>query len=315
MSKHIYKLAIMVTLLLGFAQTSLAQVNTKIRVGHVINITVLEHSELSQAVRVREDGTTTYPLLTGIPIDGMTLGELSALLTPIFTRFVERPVFFVNISDFLMLNVRVLGQVLNVGPHNVQGPLTIQGVLAAAGGVLPEADLRKVRVFRRSDSGLVEHVINVMDLFAVERSSEDELPEIEDGDMIIVPILDKSSYVQVLGKVEVPGNYIPAFNETILDVIYRAGGEKSIEYAFYASAKGDLTNVMHFTMTDGNYTRTLYDLKQSINDGMTNSLPVVKPGDLVVVGSVPSYKTLTFWSLLIRDIGVAFSTYLIVSNI
>ncbi len=276
-----------------------------IQVGHVINITVLEHAELSRSVLVREDGTTDYPLLSNIPLDGMTVSELSRYLRPLLTKFVEGQQFFINISEYRMLNVKVLGQVVKPGPLFVKGPIGLQGIIAEAGGPREAADLKKVTIIRRGPDKKVDRiVVDMYDFFA--SSSDETLPEIFNNDMIIVPMLNNQSFVRVIGEVRSPGKFIPELDENIADLVYRAGGKQR---------EGNMNDVKHIYKNNGRYELRKVKLKKLIHSGRTDEIPLVSPGDIIVVGELPFYKDVHFMSQFMRDIALLISSYVILRRL
>ncbi len=288
---------------LVFPVTVLSTPST-IMVGHVINITVLNHSELSQSVVVREDGTTDYPLLSNIPIDGMSVAELSTFLMPIFTRYVERPLFFVNISDYRLLNIRVLGQVERPGPKVVRSPIGLQGVLAQSGGKNEEADLTNITILRHENN--VSETIKVNLLTMVGDSSAYDDYEIRNGDVIIVPMYTFSSYVRVMGEVRLPGIYIPTRNETVLDMIYQAGG-----YSFGADDKV----ITHISYRDNKYSSQDINIRKLLKSGKTNQIPDIQPGDIIIVHRRQTWASFSFWAQTLRDVALLLSSIVLIQRL
>lgn len=269
-----------------------------IAVGNVVNITVLGYPELSKSVVVRQDGTTDYPLLANIPIDGMTLTELKELLFPLLTRYVERPRLFINISEYLMIQIRIQGEVKNPGPYQVQGPIDLQGVISIAGGALNTANLKEIQIIRRDTEGKRTISIDLYDYLKDDRAAQ--LPEIANGDIVIVPMLTTDSYVRVLGAVRIPGNYLPVGENTnVVDMINLAGG---------VLASGDMNRVYYIPSERTGYMPELIKVKNLLASGQLEAIPTVKPGDVVIVNEYNQWQRFSWWVQVVRDAAIIISS-------
>jgi protein involved in polysaccharide export with SLBB domain len=272
--------------------------------GNVISITVLGYPELSKSATVRQDGTTDYPLLYNIPIDGMTVQDLREFLMPILTRYVERPHLFVNISEFLQLQVTIQGQVVRPGNYTVQGPIDIQGLLASAGGPTTQADLSRISILRRAGDHQREIAVN---LFAFLRGKTTEpLPLIENGDIIFVPTLVNESMVRVMGAITDPGAYMPLKDENVADMIYMAGGP---------TARGNLNDVTLVRYQDGKYSSEALKIKSLIERGRTDLIPAVHSGDVIFVKEFNEWKQVSFWVAILRDATLILSSIVVLYRI
>lgn len=294
-----YTLPLALVVVVGLAGL-LGAAEPRITMGNVINITVLGYPELSKSVVVRQDGTVDYPMLYNIPVEGMTVTELRELLLPILGRFVERPYLFVNISEFLQLQVTVQGQVRNPGVHVVRGPLDIQGLLAAVGGPTSEADLAKISIIRGSGDKASSLVV---DLFALLRGERSEPVMVQNGDIVFIPTLTPASMVRVLGAVRSPGAYLAAANENVADMVFRAGGP---------APQGDLRRVTWVTHDPDGHARVItLNIKREVLQGRSEWLPLVKAGDLIIIREIPDWMDYHTLAQMIRDLSIIASSYLI----
>ena len=276
-----------------------------ITIGNVINITVLGYPELSKTVVVRQDGTTDYPLLANVPVEGLTLTEFKELLFPILVRYVERPRLFVNISEHFMLQVRVQGEVKNPGPYQVQGPIDLQGVISVAGGLLNTSDLRNIRILRRIKEQKVSITIDLYEYLKDEQAAK--LPEINDGDIIIVPMLSLVSYVRVLGAVQSPGNYVPRDKNTnVVDIINQAGG---------ITVNGNLNHVYYIPYDRTEYVPKRIKVRKLWSSGRITEIPIVHPGDIVIVNEYSPWNKLTFWAQIMQYAAWLLSSIVILMQI
>ncbi len=290
-----------------FSLISLLAVNgaeLQIKPGNIVHITVLGYPELSKAVLVRQDGSTDYPLLANVPIDGMTVHQLQEVLQPILARFVERPKLFISIAEHLQLEVTVEGQVNKPGPYTVKGPINLQGVLSIAGGTTQLADLRKITISRRDYESQREISVDLYQFFTDREKST--IPEIKDGDIIFVPIISSASTVRVMGAVRSPGPYIPVKDENIADMINMAGGPLP---------DGNMNRIIYITIHEGRHKTELIKLKTLLNKGLTDRIPLVYPGDVIVVTEYSQWQKTSWWVSIMRDIALVLSSIVILSNL
>jgi len=265
----------------------------------------LGYPELSKSVVVRTDGTIDYPLLAGIPIDGLRISELQDLLFPILTRYVERPRLFINIYEYYMLQVRVQGEVRNPGPFQVQGPIDLQGVLSIAGGALNTADLRNISIIRRENETTQTITIDLYE--HLKDTSAAKLPDITNGDIIVVPLLTSGSYVRVVGAVYNPGNFIPTDRTAnIVDMINLAGG---------VSVNGNLNNVYYISSSNTHALPQKIKIKKLLQEGNFTEIPLIKPGDIIIVNEYDQWQTFSWWAGMFRDFAYIASAALVISRI
>jgi len=276
----------------------------QIEPGNLVRITVLGYPELSQEVLVRQDGSTDYPLLAGVPIDGMTIHQLQEVLQPILARFVERPKLFISIAEHLQLEITVEGQVNRPGRYTVEGPVNLQGVLSIAGGTTQVADLRSITISRRGYRETQDITVDLL-RHLTERDGA-PLPEINDGDIIFVPIISSASTVRVMGAVRSPGSYIPIKDENIVDMINMAGGPLP---------EGNMNRIIYITSNDGRHKTEVIKLKTLINKGLTDQIPLVHPGDIIVVVEYSQWQRTSWWVNIMRDFALVLSSIVILSRL
>jgi len=276
-----------------------------IAIGNVLNITVLGYPELSKSVTVRQDGTTDYPLLANVPIEGMTVTEVKDLLFPLLTRYVERPRLFINISEYSMLQIMVLGEVKNPGPYQVQGPINLQGVISFAGGALNIADTKNIQIIRREEEKKETLTIDLPEYLKNDKAAD--LPEIINGDIVIVPVLTTESFVRVFGAVRTPGNYVPVDkNANIVDMINLAGG---------VLTTGDMNRVYYISSGGTQYEPQLIKVKKLWISGKANEIPTVKSGDTIIVGEYSRWQNYAFWAQIIYSVSLLVSSIVILSRL
>ncbi len=105
-----------------------------------ISMSVVELPEFSgRSYRIDEDGTVSLPLLGRIQAGGLTLTQLEANIHSALKVQVRTPHLVTNIAETRSQPVSVMGEVNAPGLQQIQGSKTLFDVIAAAGGLKPEA--------------------------------------------------------------------------------------------------------------------------------------------------------------------------------
>jgi len=131
----------------------------RIRADDSLSITVAGHQEWSLQVNVRPDGRITYPATGEINVAGLTLGELTHVLTRALGpdgRHLRDPQVFINVTGMRSLVAYVLGAVKKPGAVELpQGIGRLATVLTMAGGIAPEGDLAQITLYRGDGSSAI----------------------------------------------------------------------------------------------------------------------------------------------------------------
>ncbi len=287
-----------------FSALAVQGVELMIKPGNVVYITVLGYPELSKKVVVRQDGSTNYPLFANVPIDGMTLQELKELLQPILSRFVERPKLFINMDEFILLDVVVKGKVYNPGTYTTQSPISVQGILTLAGGTRDDADLSHITIIRR-ESDVEKEIVVDLNKYFLDRDST-VLPELQNQDIVFVPIVSQKSAIRIMGSVLKPGLYTLGKNEDIVDLIYLAGGPLK---------NANMNRIIHISLQDGKYVNNVFKIRTLQSKGLVDQIPKASPGDIVIVTEYENWESLTWWANTVRDLAYLLSAYIVFSNL
>lgn len=190
----------------------------------LLEIEVFDIDELSQTVRVADDGSITMPLLGRLTAAGRTKSELQDTIADLLRdRFVRDPQVTVFIKEYVSKRVAVTGAVRSPGAFEMLGRKTLLEMLSLAGGL--DRDLGKeIVVFRRDESGATRRL--AVDLERLVYYADPELNlVIEPGDIVYVPTVEKVR-IFVSGAVRNPDLYeVPrAEPVTVLKAITLAGG-------------------------------------------------------------------------------------------
>ena len=259
-------------LLFPLLQTMNAQ-DRVIRPGDSIDIVVYGHQELSRVVTVGQNGGIDFPFMQNIPVDGMTLEELRRFMVVQLARYLDgQPVVTVGFSQSQLIQVAVLGYVEQ--PGTVQLPLnaTLQEAIAKAGGPLEGANLQAVQVIREEDDDTNTRSFNIEFLYL--RGDLSENPALSDQDVVLVTGNPNYAGVKVIGEVNEPGIHPTTHGATLLDVIFQAGG---------FTEDANVEKIRYIPVSEASSQEVEIDLESYYKDPESHHLPMVKPGDLVII--------------------------------
>lgn len=262
-----------------------------IRTGDIISITVANHPEFTRNVEVLQDGTTEYPLLAGIPIEGLTANEVKDLLRPVLIRYDLELEIFINISRERVLKLQVFGEIRNPHEFDIVGELNLQQVLVMAGGPTELGDISRIKIFRIEEGNRSELEINLYDYFRL-----DSLvipPEVHDGDIIVIPRMDPKYSVKIIGSVGNPGMYIPYQDENVLDLIEKAGG---------FTEEADQKRVICMLRRNGKTEKKVVNVRKAINKNRYDILPLMQPDDIIIVRDVREITDFWYWVRNLREL-------------
>ncbi len=150
----------------------------------VLDVLVWKQEQLSGQIRVASDGTIMLPLIGQVKAAGLTTTELQTDLATRMARFVHDPKVTVRVFDPASRVFYVLGEVSKPGMYKLMSGETLSQALAAAGGPTEYANLRKVKIVRRTGVQQVELTVNYNDVHSGDLRADVAL---ERGDTITVP--------------------------------------------------------------------------------------------------------------------------------
>jgi polysaccharide export outer membrane protein len=126
----------------------------------VLDVLVWEEPQLSGRVRVASDGNITMPLINQVTAAGRTTQQLQDDLTNKFSPFVNDPKVTVRIYNPASRAFYALGEVAKPGRYPLMSGEVLSQGLAAAGGPTEYANLRKIKIVRRTDDSQIEITVN-----------------------------------------------------------------------------------------------------------------------------------------------------------
>lgn len=257
----------------AFQETQSLSVN-EYRIGakDLLEITVFNLPELSQTVRVSEDGSVTFSLLGKVEVSGLTAQELekrlASLLDQQYTKNARVTVF---IREFQ--KVAVIGAVGRPGMYELVGPTTLLQIIAQAGGLTAQA-MNELFVYRQAQDGKQTRIAIKLEDLMINGNQEFNI-ELRPKDIVTIPI-DQMLNVFVYGEVNTPGA-IPYLNSkriTLLQAIAQAGG--TTEWA-----KKSKVVIKRKDKKTGKDMKVRVNLKNMVNGKIADIL--LEEGDVVIV--------------------------------
>jgi polysaccharide biosynthesis/export protein len=197
----------------------------KIGAKDLLEITVFEFPELSQTVRVSEDGTISLPLLGSVGIEGLTKEEVQNKITTLLLEknYVKNARVTVFIKEYQSKRVYMIGALTKPGTYELIGRTTLLQMISQAGGLTDRA-ANEIFILREKPDGAQERI--VIDLEELVTKGEGKLNLVlMPGDAVNVPI-DQIINIFVFGEVRNPGALQVKMSKklTLLQAIAQAGG-------------------------------------------------------------------------------------------
>jgi polysaccharide biosynthesis/export protein len=266
--------ALVAALLSARSPVLVADTEYTIGVDDVLHVIVWDNKDLEQTVVVRPDGKISYPLAGEIQVQGLTVSELTEILTERLSRSIKTTNVSVMVKEIRSFRVHFLGKVAKPGVHAIQTGTPLVRALSLAGGTVDGADLLAAYIIRGNQKIPVDlrRLIDEGDL--------SKNLALQTDDTIVVPaisigtnpqeVLDRRIYL--LGRVVKPGVYTIKHDVPLLHALFLAGG--IADGADMASA----------FVVRGNE-KISVDLWRLIQKGDLSQNPLIKPEDTIVVPS------------------------------
>ena len=192
--------------------------------GDLLELKVFEVDQLSQIVRVSEDGSITLPLVGRVVVEGLTQDGVVQKLTGLLSaKYVKNPQVTNFIKEYKNQQVAVIGAVEKAGSYELVGRKNLLQIISMAGGFSESAG-NEVFILREKSDGKTETIAVDLKELLVNGNQALNVP-IEPNDVINVPV-DREIRVFVMGRVNRPGAVKARLSEgmTLLQAIADAGG-------------------------------------------------------------------------------------------
>ena len=273
--------------------------------GDRIRIDIFNVPEYSGEFLILVDGTVNLPVIGRLRVEGMTLSEMTQLVSQRYAIYLKRPITSVSLISPRPLRIAIAGEVNSPGSYIVE---TVEGqkfpsvtqLIQLAGGLTTAAEIRTVQI-RRFFQGK-EQVLNVDLWQLIQQGNLNQDITLRDRDTIFIPTTDKIDVAQtrqlananfgirgnqtinvaVVGEVFRPGSYeiVPEGNEStkpprLTQALGIAGGITPL-------ADIRRLEVQRFT-SSGVQKKLDIDLWQLLEVGDINEDIILQEGDTIVI--------------------------------
>ena len=226
MKSVLTSLLIALIVLGGGGVATAAEEEYRIGTEDVLQIIVWDNKDLEQTVTVRPDGKISFPLAGEIQAEGLTVPQLTEVLTQRLSTAVKNPNVSVMVKEVRSFRVHFVGRIVKPGVYPIKGGTPLLQALTLAGGPSENADLAAAYIIRGDKTLHIDlrKLIQEADLsknIRLEREDTIVVPEIALGSNL-QEMQDRRIYV--LGKVAKPGVYTLKQDVPILHALFLAGG-------------------------------------------------------------------------------------------
>jgi polysaccharide export outer membrane protein len=172
-----------------------------------LTIKVFKMPDLSGDFDVDLAGQISVPLIGSVTATGYTTAQLDEQLTQrLGAKYLENPDVSIGVKSSTSRSVTVDGAVNKAGGFPVTGPVTLMQAVAQAGGATPDANIRRVAIFRQIGG---KRQAAAFDLSSIRRG-EMEDPQVYAGDIVIVDGSSiKALQKKILGALPLVNMFIP----------------------------------------------------------------------------------------------------------
>ena len=255
--------------------------------GDSLLITVVDHEkELTSQVKVRPDGKVTYDIIGDVKASGLTIPELSELISKKLSEsgYYESPRVTVQLREIHQEIIYIYGDVVDPGQRSFPRPVNVVEALGSAGGYKETADLANTRIIRKTKEIIYIDLNWIKDQRLDQKNAENEISitMLKDGDVLIIPSSIKDKQVSVFGSVNKPGLYQVKSDISIIEALALAGGalEKNADLKRVSIISGETVTIVDAT---ANWSETIKD-RIIIHPG--DSVFVPEKGKISILGTV-----------------------------
>jgi len=190
----------------------------------VVDIKVLQDSNLNTKTTIGDDGKLTMPLLGKVDVSGMTATQAEQHIKSLLeSKYMTKADVVLQVLEYGNKPISVIGAVVHPGTIGASGNITLLQAITQAGG-LAGGYGKSLYVLRTAANGLTERIdIDIEDLM-VNGNPDLNLP-LSPNDVINVPV-DTPLTIYVLGEVMHPGTvqFRRSQTPTLLQALAGAGG-------------------------------------------------------------------------------------------
>jgi polysaccharide export outer membrane protein len=150
-----------------------------------LQITVWREPSLSGSFPVRPDGMISMVLVGDMPAAGRTPMQLADEISERLKKYLQDPTVSVVVQGVNSQRIYLMGEVGHVGPINLLAGMGPLQAIAAAGGLGPFANSKKIYILRNEGSGKPQKIpFNYKQAL---KGDDAQGIKLQPGDTIVVP--------------------------------------------------------------------------------------------------------------------------------
>lgn len=153
--------------------------------GDLLEISVWNEPDLSKTVTVRLDNRISMPLVGDVVVTGISLKDLSDMLTHKFSKYISNPNVVAMLQESNSKRYYIIGRVNEPGEFPLDSPLTVLQSLARARGFMEWAEPEKIIILRPENEREAIYPFDYYDV--IKGKNLQQNIKILAGDTIIVP--------------------------------------------------------------------------------------------------------------------------------
>lgn len=156
-----------------------------LRPGDVVDISFRYSPNLDQSASVQPDGFVNLHEIGELNVQGMTVPELTSVLSSKYSEVLNQPEIFVSLKTFDNPHVVVTGQVAHPGRYDLHGDTTLSEAIGLAGGLTLRSKHSDVLVIRQMpDQSYSVKRVNLKKIYAGNFAEDIHL---QPRDLVVVP--------------------------------------------------------------------------------------------------------------------------------
>jgi protein involved in polysaccharide export with SLBB domain len=151
--------------------------STKVYDGDELEIWIVGQEHVPRQFTVAADGTIDPPMIKRIKVGGLEPQEIQALVRErlVAEGMLLEPSVSVRVTQYKSRKVEVLGEVQRASSVALDQGMTVLRAITSSGGFTNLADRSRIRLRRKTASGVVEVYLNESDSFSVVLQAGDSI--------------------------------------------------------------------------------------------------------------------------------------------
>lgn len=200
----------------------LEQQDYRVGEGDVLKVMVYDNPDLETTTRVSGDGTSIFPLIGELNIEGLTVSQIaSKIADKLSAGFILHPQVTVFVEEFRSKRAIIMGEVKLPGLYELSGSTSLVELISKAGGLTVDAGSEITIKRKNPDNPGQDDLITVNLKSLLEKQETSPNLAIMDGDSVFVP---RAGVFYVTGQVKRPDAYKLEAGTTVIKAITMAGG-------------------------------------------------------------------------------------------